>query len=41
MPDDKEMGIWEHINELRQRLMKAVLALVVGAIISFVYAQNL
>ena len=41
MPDVKEMGIWEHINELRDRLMKAVLALIVGAVISFIFAQKL
>lgn len=41
MPEDKEMGIWEHINELRERLFKAVLALIVGAIISFIFAQRL
>jgi sec-independent protein translocase protein TatC len=41
MPEDKEMGIWDHINELRQRLFKAVLALIVGSVISFIFAQKL
>jgi sec-independent protein translocase protein TatC len=41
MAEDREMGIWDHINELRQRLFKAVLALFVGVMLSFAFAQQL
>lgn len=41
MAEEKEMGVWDHINELRGRLVKAVAALVIGALISFMFTQKL
>lgn len=41
MAEQKEMGIWEHIGELRSRLFKALIALVIGALASFLVTQNL
>jgi len=41
MATQNEMGVWDHVNELRQRLFKAVIALVIGMLISFIFAQNL
>ena len=38
---ERELGIWDHINEIRERLFKAVIALVIGALISFMFTQNL
>ena len=35
------MGVWEHIRELRKRLMASVIALAVTAIASFLFAQYL
>lgn len=35
------MTIWEHIGELRTRLMRAALALLAGAIIAWVYREKL
>lgn len=41
MATDKVMGVWDHIGELRGRLLKAVLALVVGSLASFMVSQYL
>lgn len=35
------MTIWEHLGELRNRLMRAALALLAGAIIAWVYREKL
>lgn len=37
----REMGVWEHITELRGRLLKAVIALALTTIASFMIAQKL
>jgi sec-independent protein translocase protein TatC len=39
MSNLKEMGIWEHISELRGRLFAALIALVVTTVLSFMFAQ--
>jgi sec-independent protein translocase protein TatC len=36
--DDREMTIWEHLTELRNRLLVAVLALVAGTLIGMAFA---
>lgn len=38
---EKSMGVWEHIRELRKRLMASVIALAVTTIASFLFAQYL
>lgn len=37
----KEMSVWDHIFELRGRLLKAVIALAITTIASFMFAQQL
>ncbi len=37
----KELTIWEHLDELRKRLMYAMIALVVGVVISIIFAEFL
>jgi sec-independent protein translocase protein TatC len=37
----REMGIWDHIGELRGRLLKIVVALALTTIASFMFAQRL
>lgn len=39
--NEKNMGVWEHVRELRNRLMTAVIALAVTTIISFLFANSL
>ena len=39
MTDGKEMGVWDHVSELRGRLFKALLALVICTIASFTFSQ--
>jgi sec-independent protein translocase protein TatC len=39
MSDGKEMGVWDHVSELRSRLFKALLALVICTIASFTFSQ--
>lgn len=39
MSEQKEMGIWEHVDELRSRLFKALLSMVVTTALSFMVAQ--
>ena len=41
MAQENEMGVWDHIDELRGRLVKAVAALVIGMLISFMFTQSL
>lgn len=36
--DGARMGFWEHLEELRQRLFKAVLALVLGTVVGVIFA---
>ena len=40
-PGDKELTIFEHLSELRMRMIRASLALVVGTLISVVFAAAL
>lgn len=39
-PGDKELTIFEHLTELRARMIRATLALVVGTLISVVFASR-
>mgnify|MGYP005840691865 CR=1 FL=1 len=39
-PGDKELTIFEHLTELRLRMIRATLALVVGTLISVVFASS-
>jgi sec-independent protein translocase protein TatC len=38
--EDKPMGIWDHLTELRGRLFKALIALVITTLISFATADR-
>lgn len=40
VPGDKELTLWEHLNELRTRLIRAALALVVGTTISVAFTTS-
>jgi sec-independent protein translocase protein TatC len=40
-PDDVRMTLGEHLEELRSRLIRAIIALVVGAVICFIYSDEL
>jgi sec-independent protein translocase protein TatC len=40
MRNDLEMTIWEHLDELRSRLVKATIALVIGTAISVAFTQR-
>ena len=33
-------GIWDHIDELRKRLFKALISLVLGTLVSFIIARK-
>jgi sec-independent protein translocase protein TatC len=39
--EDRQMSIWEHVNELRKRLFRAVIGLVLTTTISFSIASKL
>ncbi len=39
MSNSKEMGVWEHISELRSKLFWALISLVVTTLLSFMFAQ--
>ncbi len=39
--NEKTMGIWEHFNELRQRLFLALMALVIATAISALFADRI
>jgi sec-independent protein translocase protein TatC len=41
MAADQELTIFEHLNELRSRLVKAFIALFIGTAISIVFAENI
>ncbi len=38
---DKELSFFEHIEELRQRLFKALLALIAGTVVSLIFTKDL
>jgi sec-independent protein translocase protein TatC len=40
-PDRHQMTIWEHLEELRSRIVKMMLAFLVGAIVSWIYRVEL
>jgi sec-independent protein translocase protein TatC len=40
-PDKHQMTIWEHLDELRSRLVKMIIAFLVGAIVSWAYKKEL
>jgi len=40
VPGDKELTIWEHLTELRSRMVRATLALVLGTLISVLFASR-
>ncbi len=37
--EEKKLGILEHLKELRQRLVKSVIAVVIGAVVAFIFAD--
>jgi sec-independent protein translocase protein TatC len=39
--DERSMGLFEHIKELRERLLRAVLALVLAIIVASIFADSL
>ena len=39
-PDDKQLSIFEHLSELRSRMIRAMLALVIGTLISVFFASR-
>lgn len=41
MANSKEMGVWDHVSELRSRLFWALISLVVTTVASFAFAQYL
>ena len=38
---DQPMSFWDHLSELRNRLVKGALGVVIGCIVCFVYATEL
>ena len=40
MSNDVQLSIWEHLDELRSRLLKAALALIIGTAISLIFAER-
>ncbi|MEM5776178.1 MAG: twin-arginine translocase subunit TatC, partial [Anaerolineaceae bacterium] len=38
---EETMDIWEHINELRSRLLKSLLALLLTTVLSFMFTQQI
>jgi sec-independent protein translocase protein TatC len=40
-PEEHSMTFWEHLNELRSRLIRAVLAFMVGGTIAWIYREQL
>jgi sec-independent protein translocase protein TatC len=39
--ENKKMSLWEHLGELRKRLMYALIGLVVGVFLSLIFAERL
>ena len=40
-PEQKEMGLFDHLNELRTRILISLIAFTIGFAISFTYSENL
>jgi sec-independent protein translocase protein TatC len=40
-PEQHQMTIWEHLEELRSRIVKMMIAFLIGAIVSWIYRQEL
>ena len=40
-PEQKEMGLFDHLSELRTRILISIVAFTMGFAISFVYSENL
>jgi sec-independent protein translocase protein TatC len=40
-PDDQMMTFWEHLGELRRRIVYAAVAFVVGGVVSWIYRETL
>lgn len=40
-PDDVRMTLGEHLEELRTRLIRAIIALAIGAVVCFIYSDEL
>jgi sec-independent protein translocase protein TatC len=40
-PDQHQMTIWEHLEELRSRIVKMMIAFLIGAIVSWIYREEL
>ena len=41
MSEDKRLTIFGHLGELRQRLIKSVIAVVITSLVSFVFAKQI
>lgn len=41
LPEDFEMPIWDHLDELRERVLVAALAAVIGVLGCFVFSKDL
>lgn len=40
-PDEKPMTFWEHLDELRKRLIRSVLAFVVGCVVAWEFREDI
>lgn len=40
-PDDHSMTLWEHLSELRSRLVKMVLAFIGGSVVAWIYREQI
>ena len=38
---DQELDFWEHVTELRKRVLVGVIALICGTAISFIFAERI
>ncbi len=41
IPDEVEMSLWDHLEELRQRIFYGLIAVVVGCVICFIFVKPL
>lgn len=41
LPDDTPMTFWEHLDELRTRLLKSVIAFIVGCLVAWEYREQI
>ncbi len=39
--DQHEMSFWQHLNELRKRLLFAILGILVGVVITLIFANSI